>query len=86
MPVFITLAIFVSYMFLIVYSWVFIGDSIEISSESLGVKITPLRPIKSMQFLMFLYIVTAVTSFIVWIIGSAILNVCTILFINIYYL
>jgi hypothetical protein len=62
-------------MFLIIYSWVFIGDRIELSSEAFGFKFTPLKPIKSMQFLMFLYMVCGLTSFIVWIIGSAILNV-----------
>lgn len=72
--VFVSAAIGVCYLFLIVYSWVFIGDTVKIQIQFFKMDRVILWPFKSMKWLMMFYLVIGFTSFIVWCVGSSLLN------------
>ena len=57
-----------------VFCWVYIGDTYKLSIPAFGIEITILSPFKSLKFVVFAYLVVAVISFIVWIIGSVLLQ------------
>lgn len=70
---FISAAVAVCYMFLIVYTWVFLGDNMYFTIPFTNVTFKVLRPFASMWWLMGFYAVIAITSFIVWCVGSYLL-------------
>lgn len=74
LPSFIGAAIAVCYLFLIVYSWVFLGDVIRFESKTLGIDIIVLAPFRSFRWIVILYFAVAVASFIVWIVGTVLLE------------
>jgi len=71
---FIQAAIGVCYLFLIVYSWVFLGDTVTLKSEWLDINRKVLVPFTSMKWLMAIYIIIGFTSFIVWAVGTTLLK------------
>lgn len=60
-----SVGIVLCYLFLILYTWVFLGDFIKISLPLVNMSVTILRPITSMRFLMNIYIALGFCSFIV---------------------
>jgi uncharacterized membrane protein YciS (DUF1049 family) len=62
------------YLFLLVFTWVYLGDTITISLPSLGIEFKLFTPFKSLRFIATLYAVIAIASFIVWLVGSVLLN------------
>lgn len=71
---FISAAVAVCYLFLLVFTWVFLGDTIVVEIPILQVSFTPLTPFRSLKWLMFYYIVLLVISFIVWLVGAVLIN------------
>lgn len=71
---FISAAIAMCYLFLLVYSWVFIGDDFVIEISLLEMKLKLFRPFKSLKWFMLFMGVIAFTSFIVWCVGSYLLQ------------
>lgn len=71
---FVSAAIAVCYIFLMIYTWIFIGDTIRYTNQSLGLDIKILVPFKSLRFLMTMYFLVALLSFIIWIVGTILLN------------
>ncbi len=64
----------VSYLFLIIYSWVWLGDAFYFSIDFLGIKKAILYPFQSMKWLMFYYFVIFMTIMIVMAVGTALLR------------
>lgn len=64
----------VCYLYLMVFTWVYIGDDINLNLPSLGIHLAILRPFKSLKYVVLAYTVLAIMSFIVWIVGSVLLN------------
>lgn len=62
------------YLFLLVFTWVYLGDTIMINIPALGISFTLLRPFKSLKYIVFFYFIIAAASFIVWIVGSVLLQ------------
>ncbi len=62
------------YFFLMVYAWVFIGDNVQLKIATLGIDYKILAPFKSLKWLMGFYIVLFGMSFIVFIVGTVLLN------------
>lgn len=61
-------------MFLMVYSWVFIGDNVRLTISSLGVDMKLLSPFKSLKWLGGFYTALFGMSFIVWVVGTVLLQ------------
>lgn len=74
---FISATVAMSYLFLLIYSWVFLGDIIRLQIDKFKIDRVVMWPFKSMKLLMFLYFGLGFTCFIVWIVGSALLNVAS---------
>jgi hypothetical protein len=74
---FINATVAMSYLFLLLYSWVFLGDTIRLKIDKWKIDRVIMWPFKSMKLLMFLYFALGFTCFIVWIVGSALLNVAS---------
>jgi len=66
--------IVVSYLFILVYSWIWLGDAFYIEIETLGIKKAVLYPFQSMKWLMFYYFVIFITAMIIMAVATAILN------------
>lgn len=71
---FVLVAVVISYLFLLIYSWVWLGDTIYLEIKLIDFKKAILWPFSSIKWLMAYYIVIFFTSMIVFAIGSAILN------------
>jgi hypothetical protein len=71
---FISAAITICYLFLLVYSWVFIGDRIRLKIDFMRVDRVIFVPFSSLKWLMGFYLVLGVASFIIWIVGSVLLQ------------
>ena len=71
---FIGMALFVSYIFLMVYCWVFIGTKVWITIPFAGIGFYILRPFRKLKVLMYWYAFLVILSFFVWVIGSALLD------------
>lgn len=71
---FIEAAIAVGYMYLLVFSWVYLGDTISISLPMSPIKFTILQPFTSLSWVMIFYFVVFVTGFITFIVGSFMLS------------
>jgi hypothetical protein len=66
--------IVVGYLFLLIYSWIWLGDEFFLELELLGTKTPILWPFSSMKWLMFYYFIMFFTVMIVCSVGTAILN------------
>jgi Ca2+-binding EF-hand superfamily protein len=71
---FVAAAVAMCYLFLLVFTWVYIGDTLVISWPAMGVEFTLLTPFKSLKFIVIMYMFVGFISFIVWIVGSVLLN------------
>lgn len=70
-------AIATSYLFLVVYSWVFLGDDIKIVIPRYGINLHVLAPFTSVQWLGAAYGIIGFMSFIVWAVGAATLKLAS---------
>lgn len=70
---FISAAVAVCFMFLLVYSWVFIGTPIVIYIPLVGYRTIAL-PFTSLKWVIFMYLVVGFASFITWIVGTTLFN------------
>ena len=68
------MAIAVCYIFLLVFTWVYMGDTITCTIPALGVDFVLFSPFKSLRWISFYYFLVGVFSFIVWIIGTILLQ------------
>jgi len=66
--------IVVSYLFILVYSWIWLGDAFYFEIEALGIKKAIFYPFQSMKWLMFYYLVIFTTAMIIMAVATAILN------------
>jgi Ca2+-binding EF-hand superfamily protein len=73
LDVFIAAAVGVSYLFLIVYMWIFIGTELKLTLPVIGT-LRVIGPFKDLMSLVWIWSVISITSFIVWIIGTGLLN------------
>lgn len=71
---FVSAAIATCYLFLLVYTWVFFGEKIQLNVPSYGIRLTFLLPFRSLTWVVGFYAICALVSFIVWIVGSALLQ------------
>ena len=67
-------AMFVSYVFLMVYSWAFIGVKVWCVIPFAGIGFFILKPFTKLKVLMVWYFFVFMLSFIVWIVGTALLD------------
>lgn len=74
LDVFISVEIAVCYLFLVLYSWVFLGDDIYIKISYTDINWHILTPFRNLKSLIFCYIVLAVISTIVAIAGTLLLS------------
>lgn len=68
------MAIVMCYLFLMIFTWAYLGDTIRVEFLALGISFTLLSPFKSLKFLSLLYGILAIVSFIIWIVGSVLLQ------------
>lgn len=71
---FISASIAISYLFLLVFSWVYLGDKIRLNIPFFKINRQILAPFTSLKWIMIFYLIIAVVSFIVWIVGCALLS------------
>lgn len=71
---FISAEISVCYLFLLVFSWVYLGDHIDLEIKALDLKVNVLAPFKSMKWIMYAYALLAFMSFIIGIYGAFIMS------------
>jgi len=71
---FIQIVVVVCYMFLLVYTWVFLGDRIIVEIPFTTKKVCVLAPYTDIKWLGGVYLILLITSFIVWIVGSYMLQ------------
>lgn len=66
--------IVVAYLFLLIYSWIWLGDEFYFEIEVLNFKRIILWPFQSMKWLMFYYLIIFFTAMIVMAVGTFVLN------------
>lgn len=71
LDVFITFAVVLSYIFLLIYTWAVIGDEIYITIPYTTLRFRILRPFRSLKELGLYYILIFLVSFFLWAIGSS---------------
>lgn len=71
---FVQAVIAVCYMFLVVFSWSYLGDTITVKFPVIDSDWTILVPFTSLKFLMRVYFVLGFTTFIVFCVGATLLN------------
>jgi hypothetical protein len=74
LDLFVQAAVVVCYLFLLVYTWLWLGDTLYFEIKLIDFKKAILWPFSSIKWLMAYYIVIFFTSMIVFAVGSAILN------------
>lgn len=74
LPEFIGACVGISYIFVMIYSWIFIGDTVWLKISLLNLNYSILAPFRSLKWLMVIYAILFLTSFIIWSIGSALLT------------
>lgn len=74
---FVEVEIATCYLFLLVFSWVYLGDTIRISVPSLSIDWVLLVPFQSLKWIMWFYFYLGVMSFIVGIYGAFVLSLAT---------
>ena len=72
--VFISAVIAVCYLFLLVFSWSYLGDTITVRIPIIEADWTILVPFTSLKFLMRIYFVLGFTTFIIFCVGATVLN------------
>lgn len=63
-----------SYLYLLVFSWVFMGEDMFLRIPALGVNRQILFPFKSLKWIMGAYLIVGIVSFIVAIVGAALMS------------
>jgi hypothetical protein len=76
---FISVQVTVCYLFLVLYSWVYLGDDIYLKISYLDIDWHILTPFRSLNSLLFWYILLAVINTIVAIAGTILLGMLTLL-------
>jgi hypothetical protein len=71
---FIAAAVAVCYLYLMLFAWVFIGDTFRLKISVLDLNIKILQPFTSLQWLMLFYGILFFVGFIVWIVGTVLLS------------
>jgi hypothetical protein len=71
---FCSLAVAVCYLYIILYSWIYIGDTIKVRIPLTQVYVTVCRPFQSIRWLISYYVLIGFVSFLIWIIGSVLLD------------
>ncbi len=71
---FVQAAMVVCYMFLLIYSWIWLGDELRFTVVSLNISWVIMSPFRSMKFLMFYYTIIYFTSMIVMAVGTNVLG------------
>jgi hypothetical protein len=71
---FISAALFVCYIYLLVYMWAFMGEKIYVRIYLTGLGFYLFKPFSSLKWLMIFYAVIWLISFIIWCTGTALLN------------
>lgn len=75
LDVFVQAAVAVCYLFLIVYSWLFLGDKLVFKWDFIAkFQFTFAIPFHSLKWVMIFYVIIGFTSWIVWIVGTILLN------------
>jgi hypothetical protein len=75
LEIFIQAAVAICYLFLLVYSWLFIGDKFVVKWDFMfKYQFTLAYPYQSLKWLMIFYTIIGFTSWIVWIVGTVLLN------------
>ena len=69
-----TAVIVVCYMFLLVYSWAWLGFEMTVRVPFSKREFVIMRPFSNLKWLIGIFLVLGFISFIIWIIGSALLN------------
>jgi len=67
---FVSAMIATSYLFLLIFSWVYFGDTFRLKIEFFSIDMVVLAPFKSMKWIMYYYGIVAFMSFIVGIVGA----------------
>jgi hypothetical protein len=67
----------VCYLFLLVFSWVYLGDDIYLRIPSLGIEQQLFAPFKSLKWVMYFYGFIGLFSFLVAIVGTVILQLAS---------
>lgn len=71
---FVIAAIVISYLFLLIYSWLWLGDELRFEVEFLRINKVILRPFASMKWLMAYYVVIFFTAMIIFAAGTSLLS------------
>ncbi|CAE7483224.1 unnamed protein product, partial [Symbiodinium microadriaticum] len=71
---FVAAAVTMSYFFLIVYAWAFLGHHVHVMIPGLNIRVHILRPFRTLKMLSNFYFVLGFLSFCIWIWGSALLT------------
>lgn len=74
LDVFLQAVMVVCYLFLLVFSWIWLGDELRFVIESLNISWVILAPFRSMKFLMLYYVILYFTSMILMAVGTQILS------------
>ena len=67
-------AVAMSYLFVLLYSWVFLGDTFRLKITIFDLNFPILVPFSSLQWLLVVDVILFFVSFIVWCVGSSILK------------
>lgn len=64
----------VSYIFLFIFSWIYIGQPYYLKIQFLGVNFLLLKPFKSLKMILFYYVIVGIICFILMIYGTILLQ------------
>eukprot|EP00981_Chlorochromonas_danica_P000958 scaffold229_cov155-Ochromonas_danica.AAC.6 len=73
----VTANIAISYLFLLVFTWVYLGENIRITIPVINFDRVVLRPFRSLRWIMYFYFALAIGAFVVGIYGTFILALST---------
>lgn len=71
---FIQVAVGISYLFVLLYTWVFLGDTFRLKIPIFDLNFPILVPFSSLQWLLVIDVILFFVSFIVWCVGTSILK------------
>jgi hypothetical protein len=77
LPSFISGEVATSYIYLLIFSWVYMGENMSINIPALGVNRVILAPFKSLKWVMGAYLGVGVLSFIFAIVGAIIMSLAS---------
>lgn len=72
--IFVQAVIAMCYLFLIIFSWVYLGDVVTLKIPILEAEWTMVTPFTSLKFLMRIYLVLGITVFIIFCVGTGLLR------------